>query len=152
MYFTCTRWFKYYRDKLWLVYTQIIPVIFEPPCIYKHVCFFFESASHRVRSVVQTGALINSPVIWYMTPCLAVKTYEIFTPPERRLFFKSHCVICQKTWIFPLPPHHSIYLLRSINLFSLWHNKVCIISLMYLIFQNMHEVQGGSNMTGTICV
>jgi hypothetical protein len=28
-----TRWFKYDRDKLWLVYTQIVPVIFEPPCI-----------------------------------------------------------------------------------------------------------------------
>jgi hypothetical protein len=26
-----TRWFKYDRDKLWLVYTQIVPVIFEPP-------------------------------------------------------------------------------------------------------------------------
>jgi hypothetical protein len=31
--FTYTRWFKYDRDKLWLVYTQIVPVIFEPPCI-----------------------------------------------------------------------------------------------------------------------
>jgi hypothetical protein len=28
-----TRWFKYDRDKLWLVYKQIVPVIFEPPCI-----------------------------------------------------------------------------------------------------------------------
>jgi hypothetical protein len=28
-----TRWFKYDRDKLWLVYTQIVLVIFEPPCI-----------------------------------------------------------------------------------------------------------------------
>jgi hypothetical protein len=27
-----TRWFKYDRDKLWLVYTQIVPVIFESPC------------------------------------------------------------------------------------------------------------------------
>jgi hypothetical protein len=27
-----TSWFKYKRDKLWLVYTQIVPVIFEPPC------------------------------------------------------------------------------------------------------------------------
>ena len=27
-----TRWFKYDRDKLWLVYTQIVLVIFEPPC------------------------------------------------------------------------------------------------------------------------
>jgi hypothetical protein len=30
--YICTRWFKYDRDKLWLVYTQIVPVIFEPPC------------------------------------------------------------------------------------------------------------------------
>jgi hypothetical protein len=28
-----TRWFKYDRDRLWLVYTQIVPVMFEPPCI-----------------------------------------------------------------------------------------------------------------------
>jgi hypothetical protein len=28
-----TRWFKYDRDKLWLIYTQPDPVIFEPPCI-----------------------------------------------------------------------------------------------------------------------
>jgi hypothetical protein len=28
-----TMWFKYDRDKLWLVYTQSVPVIFEPPCI-----------------------------------------------------------------------------------------------------------------------
>jgi hypothetical protein len=29
-----TRWFIYDRDKLWLVHTQIVPVIFEPPCIF----------------------------------------------------------------------------------------------------------------------
>jgi hypothetical protein len=29
---TYTRWFKYDRDKLWLVYTQSVPVTFEPPC------------------------------------------------------------------------------------------------------------------------
>jgi hypothetical protein len=34
---TYTRWFKYDRDKLWLVYTQIVPVLFEPPCIYRQV-------------------------------------------------------------------------------------------------------------------
>ena len=28
-----TRWFKYDREKLWFVYTQIVPIIFEPPCI-----------------------------------------------------------------------------------------------------------------------
>jgi hypothetical protein len=32
-----TRWFKYDRDKLWLVYTQIVPVIFEPPCINTYI-------------------------------------------------------------------------------------------------------------------
>ena len=30
--FYVTRWFKYDRDKLRLVYTQLVPVIFEPPC------------------------------------------------------------------------------------------------------------------------
>ena len=29
-----TRWFKYDRDKLWLGYTQIVPVLFEPPCTF----------------------------------------------------------------------------------------------------------------------
>jgi hypothetical protein len=33
-YHVYTRWFKYDRDKLWLVCTQIVPVIFEPPCVY----------------------------------------------------------------------------------------------------------------------
>jgi hypothetical protein len=28
-----TRWFRYDRDKLWLVYTQIVLVTFEPPYI-----------------------------------------------------------------------------------------------------------------------
>ena len=31
-----TRWFKYNRDKLWLVYKQSVPVIFEPPCTWSH--------------------------------------------------------------------------------------------------------------------
>jgi hypothetical protein len=35
-----TRWFKYDRDKLWLVYTQIVPVIFEPPSITWHLGAF----------------------------------------------------------------------------------------------------------------
>jgi hypothetical protein len=35
-----TRWFKYNRDKLWLVYTQSVPVIFKPPCINPQVYMF----------------------------------------------------------------------------------------------------------------
>ena len=39
---TYTRWFKYDRDKFLLVYTQIVPVIFEPPCSYFVVlCYFY---------------------------------------------------------------------------------------------------------------
>ena len=35
-----TRWFKYDRDKLWLIYIQIVPVIFEPPCRFvQHLTF-----------------------------------------------------------------------------------------------------------------
>jgi hypothetical protein len=30
-----TGWFKYDWNKLWLVYIQIVPVISEPPCIWK---------------------------------------------------------------------------------------------------------------------
>jgi hypothetical protein len=54
-----TKWFKYDRDKLLLVYTQIVPVIFEPPCImclyfslhcrYK-ACVFSESLSRETLS------------------------------------------------------------------------------------------------------
>jgi hypothetical protein len=39
-----TRWLKYDRDKLWLVYTQIVPVIFEPPC--KFVTIFMKTATN----------------------------------------------------------------------------------------------------------
>jgi hypothetical protein len=35
-----TRWFEYDRDKLWLVSTQIVPVIFEPPCTSRILCTF----------------------------------------------------------------------------------------------------------------
>ena len=33
-----TKWFKYDREKLWLLYTQIVPVIYEPPYMLLHQC------------------------------------------------------------------------------------------------------------------
>jgi hypothetical protein len=36
--YICTRWFKYDRDKLWLVYTQVVPVIFETRCVCVYIC------------------------------------------------------------------------------------------------------------------
>jgi hypothetical protein len=47
-----TRWFKYDRDKLWLVYTQIVPVIFEPPCSY-----------HTTRCHIPNNSTLSSCVI-----------------------------------------------------------------------------------------
>jgi hypothetical protein len=54
-----TRWFKYDRDKLWLVYTQIVPVIFEPPCntnVFLQVVY-----SHDLSRVVQWLLKIGTP-------------------------------------------------------------------------------------------
>ena len=54
-----TRWFKYDRDKLWPVYTQSVPVIFEPPCMLRRtgvalMCLLHVSAKqvfHREQHV-----------------------------------------------------------------------------------------------------
>jgi hypothetical protein len=49
-----TRWFKYDRDKLWLIYTKIVPVIFEPPCIFENrilIATEREEANGRVSSL-----------------------------------------------------------------------------------------------------
>jgi hypothetical protein len=42
-----TRWFKYNRDKLWLVYTQSVPVIFEPPCTLSVFLRFYWAGWHK---------------------------------------------------------------------------------------------------------
>jgi hypothetical protein len=69
-----TMWFKYDRDKLWLVYTQIVPVIFKPPCTYclfnfsvmfkgefvtqkRHICYSLQQTSEN--SVANVTALCN---------------------------------------------------------------------------------------------
>jgi hypothetical protein len=48
------RWFKYDRDKLWLVYTQLVPVIFEPPCMIKSVSLLIEKGPSVFVKVVET--------------------------------------------------------------------------------------------------
>ena len=42
-----TRRFKYDRDKLWLVYIQIVPVIFEPPCTQEWFNWTVACGNHR---------------------------------------------------------------------------------------------------------
>ena len=70
----CTRWFKYDRDKLWLVYTQIVPVIFEPPCIYLNSLYCF--IIRRVRNKVICVSLVNTTK--YLCPrCLKETGYVV---------------------------------------------------------------------------
>jgi hypothetical protein len=57
-----TRWFKYYRDKLWLVYTQIVPVIFEPPCKLSLVCYIF---SHKQGYYIRHITVVKGPSVTY---------------------------------------------------------------------------------------
>jgi hypothetical protein len=78
----CTRWFKYDRDKLWLVYTQIVPVIFEPPCIlkqptwcrYKHFFTFLEYTF-----------LIYKDLVWLRKTILSVNFSTLHVAVEIRL-------------------------------------------------------------------
>jgi hypothetical protein len=63
----CTRWFKYDRDKLWLIYTQILPVIFEPP--FSVVRFVFRSPR-------------LGPNIFLSTPFS--RTLSLYSSPSRK--------------------------------------------------------------------
>ena len=42
---TDTRWFKYDRDYLCVNKSQIVPVIFEPPCILRSLKPFYQQAN-----------------------------------------------------------------------------------------------------------
>jgi hypothetical protein len=44
-----TRWFKNNQDKLWLVYTQIVPVIFEPPCRRNCIILFIIQGRSKIK-------------------------------------------------------------------------------------------------------
>jgi hypothetical protein len=52
-----TRWFKYDRDKLSLVYTQIVPVIFEPPCSLQNIVkrFGMEMSPEKYETIAFLG-------------------------------------------------------------------------------------------------
>jgi hypothetical protein len=66
--FGCTRWFKHDRDKLWLVYTQIVPVIFEPPCnpivdfcVHADIRFYQQPSKLYYRTLPTPSKLCYSP-------------------------------------------------------------------------------------------
>jgi hypothetical protein len=61
-----TRWFEYDRDKLWLVYTQIVPVIFEPPCTSATTSIIsFEGLTDELENVRLKNCLIDTQISGY---------------------------------------------------------------------------------------
>jgi hypothetical protein len=64
-----TTWFKYDRDKLWLVYTQIVPVIFEPPCISVWACVCgCTDTGVCLRACSLTNLTCNAPTYCLLQP------------------------------------------------------------------------------------
>jgi hypothetical protein len=64
---SCTRWFKYDRNKLWLVYTQIVPVIFEPPC----TCTLIHEYTAHMPNVLSRFVLQYTGHTGYFFPLLS---------------------------------------------------------------------------------
>jgi hypothetical protein len=59
-----TRWFKYDRDKLWLVYSQIVPVIFEPPCTMNNIIIY-------LMYIIQGGSNMTGTICVYTSHSLS---------------------------------------------------------------------------------
>jgi LSD1 subclass zinc finger protein len=69
--FSYTRWLKYDRDKLWLVYTQSVPVIFEPPCIFR---------MQNKPPVCLQNLILKSKIWWHWVSRLAYYAGILFYP------------------------------------------------------------------------
>jgi hypothetical protein len=85
-----TRWFKYDRDKLWLIYTQIVLVIFEPPCTSIHL------PRHPVLEHPQRIFLLSYLTI---TVCQHIYPSSKFCPslvryPPNTSFSNVHSLMC----------------------------------------------------------
>jgi nuclear pore complex protein Nup62 len=72
----CTRWFKYDRDKLWLVYTLSVPVIFEPPCICvcTHACYVCMDGCAYIFTYVYR-VYVCMPACLYVYKCMFLCMY-----------------------------------------------------------------------------
>jgi hypothetical protein len=94
-----TRWFKYDRDKLWLVYTQIVPVIFEPPCILlRYFLNYFEMVPV---SPVITGITC---VFTFHMRCISVVRFLGFRNFSASFLFTILCCYCYslQTGLYPV--------------------------------------------------
>jgi hypothetical protein len=80
-----TRWFKYDRDKLWLVYTQIIPVIFEPPCIISTL-FALPHPSYPHQTTGTPSPWIPNKLLIYVLP---TETYTSTTSCSKLLKYSN---------------------------------------------------------------
>jgi hypothetical protein len=70
------RWFKYDCDKLWLVYTQIVPVIFEPPCVYIYI--YMWKAWVEYVNLCKIHRILIYIIVWHPANCaFSTKQYNL---------------------------------------------------------------------------
>jgi hypothetical protein len=107
-----TRWFKYDRDKLWLVYTQIVPVIFEPPCIFSFLCVCVRVC---VRATNHVG--LRQPCCWdfYITQS---DIHAVGTSSERVITLSHNLRNKHETHIRAVSDHRN---LAASDLRPRWH-------------------------------
>jgi hypothetical protein len=122
-----TRWFKYDRDKLWLVYTQIVPVIFEAPCIYDTLSLtnftFFNAGTilwctknpvpnfDDIHSIFRRKKYNPLPSLSHLTSC---------TPTKSSLY-----LVNSPTTVISDPDLYRLLTFHVPNLISLFHCSGC---------------------------
>jgi hypothetical protein len=99
----CTRWFKYDRDKLWLVYTQLVPVIFEPPCNIAHVLCMLGKATNM-------HAHTDVPVYPPFPPPHNTHTHTHTQKYIILIAFPQQQLLCEHAWML----HHTYMLILFI--------------------------------------
>jgi hypothetical protein len=93
-----TRWFKYDRDKLWLVYTQSAPVIFEPPCIYCHlwpVWFYYTFPHYHLNSSFRKQIYLTQNVFFWFCLQLVSEIFLILRIVQQDIFINVHNSSCK---------------------------------------------------------
>ena len=103
---SCTRWFKYDRDKLWLVYTQSVPVIFEPPCIYLITSVVIWLVNSTKTIILSASSNVIKPDGSQHTAGITPWRCPLARP--KRVWIKRHCA-CKLEILYSLYIHDARY-------------------------------------------
>jgi hypothetical protein len=120
-----TRWFKYDWDKLWLVYTQSVPVIFESPCTNK---------STKVLSVAGSGKCQHFPL-----------KLDRYSPLYNYIY--DHDIICKDSQCNVHVYESTLYLTH----FCFCHFPKMWYTVLYLSAQSMFTFHSTTNCFLFLC-